>query len=84
MMCLFRSGRSELVEVGRHLIDLRIEMVLDLLDELRVFRQHEVDCGTLSTVTTGTTDSVDVVLFLEGQFVVDDETYLLHVDTSCE
>lgn len=57
-------------------------MVLDLLDEGSVLGQHEVDGGTLSTETTSTTDSVDVVLLLEGQLVVDDKTDLLHIDTS--
>jgi len=57
-------------------------MVLDGLDELGILGQHEVDSSTLSTVTTGSTDSVDVVLLLEGQLVVDHETNLLHINTS--
>lgn len=75
-------AHSELVKVGGHLVNLSVEMVLDLLDELGVLGQHEVDSGTLSTVTTSTTNSVDVVLLLEGQLVVDDQTDLLHIDTS--
>jgi len=57
-------------------------MILDGLDELSVFGEDEVDRGTLSTVTTGSTNSVDVVLLLEGQLVVDDETNLLDINTS--
>jgi len=73
---------SEFVEVSGHLVNLSVEMVLDGLDELGILGQHEVDGGTLSTVTTGTTNSVDVVLLLEWQLVVDDKTDLLHIDTS--
>jgi len=57
-------------------------MVLDGLDELGILGQHEVDGSTLSTVTTSSTDSVDVVFLLEGQLVVDNETNLLHINTS--
>lgn len=57
-------------------------MILNLLDEGSILGQHEVDGGTLSTETTSTTDSVDVVLLLVGELVVDDETDLLNVDTS--
>jgi hypothetical protein len=57
-------------------------MLLDLLDENSVLWQDEVDCGTLSTETTGSTNSVNVVFLLEGKLVVDDETNLLNIDTS--
>lgn len=73
---------SEFVEISWHFVDLSVEMVLDGLDELGILWQDEVDGSTLSTVTTSTTNSVDVVLLLEWQLVVDDETDLLHIDTS--
>ncbi len=57
-------------------------MVLDLLDEGGVLGEHEVDGGTLSSETTCSTNSVDVVLLLEGQLVVDNEADLLDVDTT--
>jgi len=59
-------------------------MFLQLLDEAGVVGLDEVDSGTLSTETTSSTDSVDVVLLLEGKLVVDDETNLLHINTSSE
>ena len=34
--------------------------------------------------TASSTDSVDVVLLLERQLVVDDEAHLLHINTSGE
>jgi hypothetical protein len=73
---------SEFVKIGGHLINLSVEMVLDGLDELSVLGEDEVNRGTLSTVTTSSTDSVNVVLLLEGQLVVDNETNLLHINTS--
>jgi hypothetical protein len=57
-------------------------MVLDLLDEAGVLREDEVDGSSLSTETTSSTDSVDVVLLLDGELVVDDETNLLDINTS--
>jgi hypothetical protein len=57
-------------------------MLLDLLDEDSVLGQNEIDCGTLSAETTSSTDSVDVVFLLVGEFVVDNETDLLDIDTS--
>jgi len=57
-------------------------MFLQLLDEAGVVGLNEVDSSTLSTETTSSTDSVNVVLLLEGKLVVDDETNLLDIDTS--
>jgi len=57
-------------------------MVLDLLDEAGILRENEVDGSSLSTETTSSTDSVDVVLLLDGELVVDDETNLLDINTS--
>ena len=73
---------SQLIEVSWHLVNLSVVMVLDVLQEAGVLWQHEVDGGSLSSKSTGSTDSVDVVLLLQGQLVVDDKTNLLHVDTS--
>ena len=77
------SGSSvKLIKVLRHFFNLGVEMLLNLLDEAGVLGRDEVDGSTLTTITTGTTDSVDVVLLLEGKLVVDNETDLLDVDTS--
>jgi len=59
-------------------------MVLDLLNEPCILREYEVDRRSLPTETTGSSDSVDVVLLLNGQLVVDDESNLLDVNTSSE
>jgi len=78
------SLRVEILEILRHLLDLGVVVILNLSDELGVVGRHEVDGDTLSTETTGSTNSMNVVLLLEGQLVVDDETNLLHIDTSGE
>jgi hypothetical protein len=59
-------------------------MLLNLLDENGVLGQDEVDGSSLSTETTGSTDSVDVVFLLEWKLVVDDKPNLLHINTSGE
>jgi hypothetical protein len=60
-----KASLSQLVEVCWHLVDLRVEVVLDLLDELSVLWQHKVNCGSFFAETTSSTDSVDVVLLSE-------------------
>ena len=59
-------------------------MGLQSLDVLGVLGQHKVNCVTLSAVTTRSANSVDVVLLLEWQLVVDHKTNLLHVNSSGE
>jgi hypothetical protein len=76
------ASRSQLVKVRGHLVNLGVEVVLDLLDELGVLGQHEVNRSTLLAETTSSTNSVNVVLLLEGQLVVDNQAHLLDVDTS--
>ena len=79
-----KASLSQLVEIRWHLVDLRVEVVLDLLDELSIFRQHEVNRSSLLAETTSSTDSVDVVLLSEWKLVVDDQANLLHINTSSE
>jgi len=57
-------------------------MVLDLFDEARVLGQHKVDRSSFTTESTGSTNSVDVVLLLDRQFVVDNKADLLHINTT--
>jgi hypothetical protein len=76
------TGCSQVIEVGRHLLNLSVVMVLDLLNEAGVLGKDEVDGSSLSTETSSSTDSVDVVLLLDGELVVDDETNLLYINTS--
>lgn len=75
---------SQFIEVGGHLIDLRVVMILDLLQETGITGQHEVDGCSLSAETTSTADSMDVVLLLLGKLKVDNESNLLDIDTTSE
>jgi len=59
-------------------------MVLDLLDEAGVLGQHKVDRCSFAAKAASSSDSVDVVLLLDGQLVVDYEADLLDVDTTGE
>lgn len=59
-------------------------MILNLSDELGVVWKDEVDSNSLSSESTSSTNSMDVVLLLEWKLVVDDETNLLDINTSCE
>jgi len=76
------TGFSQVIEVSRHLLNLSVVMVLDLLNEAGVLGKDEVDGSSLSTETSSSTNSMDVVLLLDGELVVDDETNLLHINTS--
>jgi hypothetical protein len=78
------ASSSQLVEIGGHLVDLGVVMVLDLLEEACVLGQDKVDRSSLSSESTSAADSMDVVLLLHGKLVVDDETNLLDIDTSSE
>lgn len=55
---------------------------LDVSEHSYVLRGDEVDGNTLTTETTTSSDSVDVVLTVERQVVVDDKGDLLDVDTT--
>jgi len=76
------SNDSQIVKISGELVDLRVVMFLELLDELGVLRADEIDGRSLTTEPTGSSDSVDVVLFSLRQLKVDDELYLLDINTS--
>ena len=81
---LVAAGSVEILKVLWHLFNLGVVMILDLSDELGVIWKDEVDSNSLSSESTSSTDSVDVVLLFEWELVVDDETNLLDINTSCE
>lgn len=57
-------------------------MILNLSDELGVVWKDEVNSSTFSTESTSSTNSMDVVLLVVWELVVDDESDLLHIDSS--
>ena len=75
---------DEISDVGGKFLDDRLVETLDVLEETFVFGGNKVDGNTLTTETTGTTDTVKVVFGLRGQVIVDDQGNLLDVDTTGE
>ena len=75
---------SNLVEVLWHLLDLGVEMFLNFLYEPSIAGRNKVDGSTLSSVPTCSSYSVNVVLLLEGELVVDNESNLLDVNASSQ
>lgn len=64
------------------LLDLGGVELLNLSHHVDVSLSDKVDSNTLSTETTTSTDSVDVVLLVGWQVVVDNEGNLLDIDTT--
>jgi len=77
------SLRVEILKVLRHFFDLCVVMILDFSNKLGIIWQYEIDSNTLSSETTCSTNSMDVVLFLLWQFIIDNKTNLLDINTSC-
>ena len=75
---------DEIGDVGGKFLDDRLVETLDVLEETFVFGGNKVDGDTLTTETTGTTDTVKVIFGLRRQVKVDDQGNLLDVDTTGE
>ena len=75
---------DEIGDVGGKFLDDRLVETLDVLEETFVFGGNKVDGNTLTTETTGTTDTVKVIFGLRRQVKVDDQGNLLDVDTTGE
>lgn len=65
-----------------HLLDLSAVELLDFTHHADIVGGDEVDGNTLASETATTTDSVDVVLAVGWQIVVDDQGDLLDIDTT--
>lgn len=51
---------SQLVEILGHFLDLGVVVILDVSNEAGVVGEHEVDSSSLSSVSSSSSDSVDV------------------------
>lgn len=82
MINFFSQPLDEISNVLGHLLNLSVVESLKLLQSLAILLGDEVDGNTLTTETTTTTNSVDVVLLGDGEIKVDDERNLLNIDTT--
>jgi hypothetical protein len=73
---------NEIGNVHWHLLDLSAVELLDFSHHTDIISGNEVDGDTLSSETTTTTDSVDVVLTVGWEIIVDDQRHLLDIDTT--
>mmetsp|Transcript_46371 Transcript_46371/g.91479 ORF Transcript_46371/g.91479 Transcript_46371/m.91479 type:complete len:468 (-) Transcript_46371:756-2159(-) len=73
---------QEFRDVHRHLLDLSLVVLLNVLHQLLVVCCDEVDGDSLTTETSATADSMQVVLDRRRQVVVDDQGNLLDIDSS--
>ena len=71
-------------DVHGHLLDLSVVELLNVAEVPDVGLGEEVDRYTLAAKTAGATDTVDVVLAVRREIVVDDERDLLDVNTTGE
>lgn len=76
------SPQSQIVEIRRHLFNLCVVMILNLLDEPSILREYKVDRSTFTAKATSSADPVDVVLLFDREFIVDHKTDLLHVNST--
>jgi len=81
-MCVVGGYLDEVGNVHWHLLDLSAVELLDLAHHADIICGDEVDGNTLTSETTTTTDSVDVVLTVGWEIVVDDQGDLLDIDTT--
>lgn len=79
---MLKSLSEQRTNVSWHLVNLGRVELLNLSHHTDVLVGDEVDSNTLSTETTTSTDSVDVVLLVSWQVVVDNQGNLLNINTS--
>jgi len=65
-----------------HLFNLGVVKLLQLSQSTNIFGGDEVDGDSLSSESATTTNSVNVVLQISGKVVIDDQGYLLDIDTT--
>ena len=73
---------NQVSNVHWHLLDLGAVERLDIVQVSDITVCQEVDGNSLTSETTSTSDSVDVVLAVGWQVEVDDKGHLLDVDTT--
>mmetsp|Transcript_39530 Transcript_39530/g.86102 ORF Transcript_39530/g.86102 Transcript_39530/m.86102 type:complete len:348 (+) Transcript_39530:319-1362(+) len=85
MVWRIKLAMDNLDEVGNvrgQLLDDCVVKPLNVHEHALIILANEVNSHTLTTETTGTTDTMEVVLGLCGKVVVNHERHLLHIDTA--
>ena len=77
-----RSNLDKIGNVHWHLFDLGVVKLLDIAQVSNIPGGDEVDCNPFTAETTRPTKSVNVVFTVRWQILVDNNTNLLHIDTS--
>lgn len=77
-----RMTLDKIGDVHWHLLDLSAVELLDFSHHADILSGDEVDGNTLTSETSTTTDTMDVVLTVGWEIVVDDQRNLLNVDTT--
>ena len=75
---------SKIIKICWHLVYLSVVMLLYLFYKYCIFGQNQIYCSSLSAKSTSPTNSVYIVFFFIGQFVINNKTNLLDVDTSSQ
>ena len=70
--------------IERHFVNLGVVELFNVPEHTDVLGSHKVDRDTLSSETTTTTDTVNVVLSVCREIVVDDQRDLLDINTTGE
>lgn len=75
---------DKISNIHGHLLDLGRVELLNLPHHANIISGDEVNSNTLTTETTTTTNTMDIVLTVGGQIVVNDQADLLNIDTTSQ
>ena len=78
------TSLDKIGHIHRHLTNLGSVKLFDITEVTDISFRKEVDGNTLTTETSGTTDTMDVVLSVGRKVKVDDQRNLLDIDTTSE
>lgn len=73
---------DKISDVHWHLLDLSAVELFDFSHHADILSSDEVNGNTLTSETSTTTDTMDVVLTVGWEIVVDDQGNLLNIDTT--
>lgn len=67
---------NQVSNIGGKFVNLGVVEALDVLEEATILSCHKVNGHTLAAETSGTTDTMQVVLWLCWEIKVDDQGHL--------